>query len=77
MKDIEQQLDRLAEKLPKGYEVRIAVEQGSAWLDVMTPALKRVPFDGDSETCWAMLMSEALAFCLNDAEENVNLIHTK
>ena len=70
MKDIENQLDRLAEKLPYGYEVQICVEKDSAWLQVMTPQLERIPIEGDRETCWAMLMADALNFALIHFEEN-------
>lgn len=70
MKDIENELDRLAEKLPKGYVVQICVENGSGWLQVMTPDLERVPIYGDSETCWAMLTAEALAFALTHFDAN-------
>lgn len=68
--DIENELDRLAEKLPEGYEVQICVENGAAWLQVITPSGDTVPIDGDCETCWGMLMGDALGFCLTDFEEN-------
>jgi hypothetical protein len=71
MKDIENQLDRLAEKLPEGYVVELCVEKDSAWLQVMTPQLERIPIEGDHETCWAMLMADALNFALIHLEENV------
>lgn len=69
MKDIENELERLAGALPEGYEVQICVENGSAWLQVVTPSGETFPIDGDSETCWAMLMSDALAFCLVHSSE--------
>jgi len=75
MKDIENQLDRLAEKLPEGYKVEICVENGAAWLQVIMPKGETVPIDGDCETCWSMLMGDALTFCLNHSEENVEVDH--
>jgi hypothetical protein len=66
MKDIEKQLDKLAEKLPKGYEVQICVEKDAGWLQVKKPTGEIVDIDGDSETCWAMLMDDALRFCIDD-----------
>lgn len=66
---IEDELDRLAEKLPDGYEVQICVENGAAWLQVVEPSGETVPIDGDCETCWGMLMGDALMYCLTHSEE--------
>lgn len=77
MRDIENELDRLAEKLPDGYEVQICVENGAAWLQVITPSGDTVPIDGDCETCWAMLIRDALGFCLTDYEQNRVKSHTQ
>lgn len=75
MKNIEKHLDRLAEKLPDGYEVQICVENGAAWLQVITPKGETVPIDGDCETCWAMLMADALTFCLIHSDEMPKMTH--
>lgn len=69
MKDIEEQLDRLKERLPKNYEVQICVEGGEAWLQVITPDFRRVPIEGDDESCWSMLMADALVFCHADKDQ--------
>lgn len=70
MKDIENELDRLAEKLPEGYQVQICIENGAAWLQAITPKGETTPIDGDCETCWPMLIGDALTFCLTHSEEN-------
>jgi hypothetical protein len=68
MKDIEEQMDALAQRLPKNYRVEFCVKQGSAWVQVMTPDLRRVDIESGGESCWAMVLADALTFALQDHE---------
>lgn len=66
MDTIEKELDRLAEKLPTGYEVRICVEKDAGWVEVRTPNGETTSID-DADACWVMLLNDALGFCRYDA----------
>lgn len=66
MDTIEKELDRLAEELPTGYEVRICVEKGAGWVEVRGPNGETTSID-DSAACLVMLLNEALGFCYSDA----------
>lgn len=71
MKNIEEDLDQLAGALPKGYVVRLCVENGSAWLEVVTPTDEVCQIERDRETCWSMLLRDALQFSLLHSDERI------
>lgn len=66
---IEDEIENLAGGLPDGYVARLCVENGSAWIEVETPEDEVCQIEGDRETCWSMLMRDALYFALHHHEE--------
>lgn len=74
MKDMEEEIDRLREKLPNGYMVNIEISNLEANLYVVTPDRRKISLEGDSETCWSMLLSDALGCALVDFDENLEHI---